>query len=93
LSVYVISLEEECLAKGAVTLVGRVEPLADTSYVELVFAVAALHGGKGPIGRVLHAVANSALFHAFSLLVNVALPLQDGRNDVTIARLDQVADA
>jgi len=61
--------------------------------VELVFAVAALHGGKGPIGRVLHAVANSALFHAFSLLVNVALPLQDGRNDVTIARLDQVADA
>jgi len=61
--------------------------------VELVFAVAALHGGQGPVGGVEHAVANSALFHAFSFLVNVALPLQDGRNDVTVARLDQVADA
>ena len=41
-----ISLEEESLAQWAVRLVTRVEPLADASDVELVFAVFALHTGK-----------------------------------------------
>jgi len=44
-----ISLEEESLAQWAVGLVARVEPLADASDVELVFAVFALHTGKRPV--------------------------------------------
>jgi hypothetical protein len=46
MSVYkcVVSLEEECLTEGAVTLVTGVEPFANTGNMEFVFAVTALHG-------------------------------------------------
>ena len=39
-----------------------------------------------------HAVANEALFHAVNLLVDVALPEEHGRYDISIPDLKQVTD-
>jgi hypothetical protein len=71
------SLEEECLAQGAVRFVGGVEPLADTGNVELVLAVPALHRGNGSVIGVQHTVADVALLDSGHFLVNVALPQQN----------------
>lgn len=55
-------------------------------------AVAAGKIRQAAVGAVQHAVANVAFFYALHLLVDVALPEQDGRDDVAVARLDQVSD-
>ena len=86
------SLPEECLAERAVALVAGVEPLADAIDMELVVAVLAGKGWQTAVRAVQNAVADRALLHTVHLVVNVLFPKQDRADDVTITRLDQVAD-
>jgi len=86
------SLEEEGLAERAVGLVARVEPLADAGHMELVLAVPTLHRRNRFVNGMQHAVTDEALFHAVQFLVDVALPEKDRRDDVTVARLQQIPD-
>jgi hypothetical protein len=80
------------LAERTIGLVARAEPLADACDVELVLAVLALHVWKAPVDSMHHAVADIALFNAVHLLVDVALPQQNGRDDVSVALLNEVLD-
>jgi hypothetical protein len=89
----VVSLEEESLAERAVTLVARVEPLADARYVELVFAVLARHSREALVGRVQDAVADETLLDALYLFVDVALPEEDCGDDVAITNLQEIPDS
>lgn len=84
--------EEVGLAEWTVALVTGLEPLADAADVELVLAVLTRHAGQRLVRRVEHAVADEALFHAVDLLIDITLPQQHCRYNVTVPDLQQVAD-
>ena len=86
------SLPEEGLTERAVRLVGGIEPLADATNMELVATVLARQLGQTAVGSVQRAVANAAVLDAVHLLVDVLLPKKDRRDNVTVTRLNQVAD-
>ena len=60
--------------------------------MELVTAVLAGQRRQAAVRGVQHAVADVALLDALHLFVDVGLPKEDGRDDVAVARLDQVTD-
>lgn len=60
--------------------------------MELVLAVVALHRGETSVNTMEDAVTDVALFNAVHLLVDVGLPQEDGRDNISVARLDQVPD-
>jgi len=89
---FVCSRPEESLTQRTITLVARVEPLANAPNMELVHAVFARQRRQASICAVEHAIADRAILHAVHLVVDVGLPHQDSADDVAIARLDEVAD-
>jgi len=68
------------------------EPLPDASHMEFVLASLAWHLGEGVIDIMDHTVAYEALFHSFCFPLNVLLPLQDRRDDVSILHLQNLFD-
>lgn len=72
------------LAKRAITFVACFEPLSHTSYMELVLAVFARHSWETLVSRVKHTVADHAVLNSLDLFVDVALPKEDGRDDVSV---------
>jgi hypothetical protein len=84
--------EEISLAQWAVGLVARLEPLLNAGHMELVLAVLARQSWQRLVCRVKHTVTDEAVFHPFDLFVDVRLPEEDGRDDVSVSQLQQVLD-
>jgi len=60
--------------------------------MELVHTVLAGKGRHRSVNAMENTVADTAFFNTVHFLVDVGLPKEDGRDDITISRLDQVAD-
>ena len=84
--------EEVLLAERAVALVARLKPLSDASHVEFVSAILARHSREALVSWVEHAVADHAILNTLNLFVDVALPKEDCRNNVSVSQLKQVLD-
>ena len=60
--------------------------------MELVLAVFAWESRQALVRGVQHAVADEAVFDALDFLVDVALPEQNCRDDISVPDLQQVFD-
>ena len=60
--------------------------------MEFVLAVLARHSWEAFVGWVKHAVADHAVFYTFDLSIDVALPKEYGRDDISVSQLKQVFD-
>jgi len=60
--------------------------------MELVLAILARHAGQAPVCWMEHTIANIAFLYAVDLFIDVAFPEEDGRDDVTIADLQEVSN-
>jgi len=68
------SLEEECLTMRTVGLVTGLEPLANTSNVELHLASLALHLRQRLVNYLQYLHTDHAIFYTIHFLVDVVLP-------------------
>ena len=84
--------EEVVLADGTVALVRLAEPLPDASHVELVLASLARHFRQTLVSLMHHAVAYVAVLNAFDLPLNIGLPGQHSRDDISILDLYDLPD-
>jgi len=60
--------------------------------MELVLAVPTLHRGNTPISGMEHTVTDVALFDSCHLLVDIAFPKQNSGDNITVPRLDKIAN-
>lgn len=60
--------------------------------MELVLAILARQSWNRLVRWVNYAVADHAVLNAFNFLVNVCLPEQHGRNNVSVSELQEVLD-
>ena len=68
------------------------EPLADAGYVEFVLACLARHLGETLVGFVDYTVANVAILYTVDLPLDVSLPSEDSRDNVSILELNDLSD-